>query len=128
MTAKLPRRMQRQVARRYLSNVKVLVKPFVRRHKHAPFMPRSDELFLALFPQDRIALASRNHNDPPGPVPVRLLIGPMRENRHVARHLRIGKYNGDAHPSPAVGAESIPGRHVSKKIAEPIHALAAPGE
>src|SRR5207302_264798 len=53
VAVELQRRVERQVARRRLSNVEVLVEPLVWRSDEAARLPRRDDFVLALFPHHR---------------------------------------------------------------------------
>src|SRR5581483_5976891 len=87
MARELAQRMKGEVARRLAAQVEVLVEPAVRRDEEARLVPRDHDLLLPLFPQDREALAARDHDDAPGSVSVRALVGSGGEHRHVAGQL-----------------------------------------
>ena len=70
VAVKLHRRMKRQIARRFATSIKMLVKPFIRRHKAARLMPGDHDFVFALFPHDRITLADRNDDHPTGTMAV----------------------------------------------------------
>ncbi len=129
MAVELHRRMERQITRHVAAGIKVLVKPFVRRRDHAALVPRTNDLFFALFPHDRIAFTGRDNDRPARAMAMRLLIGFGREHRHVRRQLGIRELHEHALAAGAaalIGIELVPGAHIGEKVAVPKSAHAQP--
>src|SRR5262249_1946860 len=95
-------RVEGEVASIVRTQVEVLVEPAVRGNEPTSLVPRDDHLVLPLFPHDGVALAARNDDHDARSVAMPLLVGPGREDRHVAPHRGVGELH--AHPEAAGAA------------------------
>ena len=128
VAGELRRRVQRQVAPRYVAEVEVLVEPPVGRREAACLVPRDNDLLFALRPHDGVALTRRDDNDAAGAVPMGLLIGAHCEDRHVRPQLGPWGAHEDhlaAGASHGAGYELVPDGHIRKEVAEPQNAARA---
>ena len=71
---KLPRRMERQITRRFAPGVEVLVKPFIWRREATRFVPGHDDFVFSFLPHDRVTLAGGNDDLATRAVAVRFFI------------------------------------------------------
>src|SRR5437660_11764986 len=77
---------ERQIARRFCAGVQMLMKPLVRRHHDAPWLPVHALHLLALQPENGVTLAAENDHVSPGSVAVGFFVGPHRKLRDMRRH------------------------------------------
>ena len=95
MAPELGHGVESKVTGRDLSQVKVLVEPFLWRREYACLLPGYYHFLMALFPNDGVAFSAGDDNDPPRAMAVSFLVGFCWEDRHVSGY--FGTRQSDLH-------------------------------
>ena len=98
--------LEREIARRRLAGIEVLVEPHIRRDDERADLPVVALGLLAFRPHQRIALAGQDDNVGARPVRMALLVGADRELRDVPVHRALGHGEADV---PAARAALLGG-------------------